>query len=259
MNPRLLFHNVFALGTVTASSTASGYLASNIADWRPGAAFSWKANAATSPATLSVTVASTSVDTIFIAGHNLGSQGKTVDVKLTSPGAVTIGSIPSTWGLNYWMGSFSTQTGTTFTVSLEASGGFGSAPQVGVLVLGRALEVPMGIQQGHDLKGWRPEREESFSETGFPLGANFTTSRRRLSLEWPEPGFSNTDFWTKATFPNFDKDFRAHAAQNPFAFGYDLAVDNVGLFCLLRSAMQPFAATHSYRTLVLEADVHEPT
>jgi hypothetical protein len=257
MNPRLLFHNVYALGTVTASSTASGYLASNITDWRPGAAFSWKANVTTSPATLSVTVASTSVDTIFIAGHNLGSQGKDVTVSLTSPSSVSIGTIASTWGTKYWMAGFSTATGTTFTLSLAASGGFASAPQIGVVVLGKALEMPMGIQQGHDLKGWRPEREESFSETGFPLGANFTSSRRRLSLEWPEPGFSNSEFWTKS-FPNFDVDFRAHAAQNPFAFGYDLAVDNVGLFCLLRSAAQPFGITHSYRTLVLEADVHEP-
>lgn len=258
MNPRLLFHNVYALGTPSSSpAAASGYPATNVADWRPGAAFAWRAGSTTSPTTLSVTLgASQTVDTVFIAGHNFGSQTTAVTLSLTSPATRTnFATIPNTWGTKYFMAGFSAASGTTFTLSF--GGTFSSALQAGIVVLGQALEFPIGVYEGTDVKGYTPGTEWTMSETGHPLGASFTTSKKSITLDWPDPGFTDAELYTKA-FPNFDTDFRDHAVRYPFAFGANLDIDSEGLLSVLQSVGNPYSYITSRRSLTLTFNAYEP-
>lgn len=240
-NPVLLFNNVLKLGSgLTATSEVAGYPVENVYDWRPGTPYRWRATSTASQTiTVSGLTAGTKVDCLFVAGHNLSG------CSVTAAGQA-LGTVPSN---NFWMKSFTEQTGTTFSVVIS---GASVASQVGVLVLGKALAFPRGLEPSWDVYGEEPVTEWNVSEGGMFLGANYLYTIKRLTISYQEPGFSTTEFWTPASGLGFDDDFKPHARQYPFAFGWNLDTDPEGWLARLEGGFKnPFFATTSRRTLAM--------
>ena len=77
-NPKIFHDNRLADGTPVASSTASGYNVLNLRDFRPYTW--WKPDAM--PATVTVDSGKPmQADSVFLCGHDLGTQGTVVEVR----------------------------------------------------------------------------------------------------------------------------------------------------------------------------------
>jgi len=85
MNPFILYNNLFAEGTPTATSTATGYDITNINDWRTFT--KWKANV--SGTTYLYPNVSGIFDTLCIIGHNLSTCGALISIEWSADNATS--------------------------------------------------------------------------------------------------------------------------------------------------------------------------
>jgi hypothetical protein len=167
-------------GAVTADG-AGGDLAANDYTWQR-----WTAD--TYPASWTITTdANADVDTLFIAGHNLGSVGATVVVAtstITSGLVVSRATVVPTDDSTIAV-MFSQSTGAPHVVRrvrVTISGGTGPA-QVGIIRAGKALQMEQPVFGGVRPIGLNRviETRAAISETGQWLGR--TIQRRALSTE----------------------------------------------------------------------------
>ncbi len=265
-NPSLIFESVYdtdfyADGTISSDSETSGWPADNVKDWRISSGYRWKANDTTSPTYVRVDLGAGNTanpTTMIIQGHNLSSASARYKVMYSSDNFSADNN-----------DAFSEVTPTdnkiqvqTFTATAarywqvyidKAAGAFAEAPQIGVIILGRRLELDVGIQQGFDVYGERIVSDMVRNEGGAPLGGNLRYVQKRFSLDYPDPGMSDADWFDRGSGLNFDDDFVAHLRKvKPFYFAWDIGNNPTETFlCWAEEFSTPFAQTTARRELHL--------
>ncbi len=205
MKPVIFYNNVFDLGTITASTTASGYDADNVADWRTYTY--WKASAAPSTLTVDCTspqaadYALVKVDagcTIKVYASTDNFSGSNVLVASRTVSAAGLYSILfASVSYRYWRLEFST-----------------ASPAVSIAAIGARLTLPDYLPQGFDPVGRKSIGMQTRNENGQPLGA--VTHFR----EWSETLKFQNATWTYVR-GDFLTAWDAHLENEPFGFGWD--------------------------------------
>jgi len=262
-NPYLLFDNLLdRASTYSATSEVSGFPVANLADWRQGTGYRWKSDGGAADQNIDIDLGADPdnvADAIAIGGHNLGTVGATVEVLEggSSPattsrlGATAITTdlpllllVPNTVGSRYWRVQFASMS---------------AAPQIGILTLGRALEIPTGVRASLDPYGRAAAVEESRSNSnGSPIGVNVLHTDKSFSLSYGDIGLTDSEFYQPSSGVGFDADFMPHAidAAKPYWFAWNITkepTDHVWL-CTTRSVRMPFIAHNTRRALHLDAN-----
>jgi hypothetical protein len=212
--PTLYFENRLADAAIAASSTAAGYAAANVADWRP---YTWWKPAAL-PATLTVDCAApAAADYALVYGHDLFTHGCTLEVR---------GSTDNFASSNVLVASHTPAVDEPFVVlfnsvsyrywRLRITGS--AAPVLAIAAIGARMVCPIGVPQGFDPLGRDVDGQINTNENGQPLGRIVTyerwTSRIRLQRVLRT--------WARDTFLPA---WRAHLRGTPFVFTWDLDAD----------------------------------
>lgn len=210
--PHIFYDNRLADATVVASSTASGYAAANVADWR---AYSWWKPAAL-PATLTVDcTAPRAADYALVYGHDLYTQGCTVEVRGSTDNFAASDVLVAT----------STPTSNDPLLLLFASAsyrywrvritGAGAAPALAIAAIGARLELPSWLPQPFDPVGRQIMGQSNRNERGQALGRviEFESWKEQIKLE------RVTWSWLRSTWLPA---WRAHLRSTPFVFGWEV-------------------------------------
>lgn len=209
-NSKLLCTNHLAAGPLTASSTAAGYAAASLADFRP---YTWW-KPTSMPAHVVVDAGSVkAADMLAVFGHDLGSKGATIEVRGSTDNFVTsdvlIASKTPTsddpffivWNsvsYRYWR--------------LRVSGA--SVVSLACPILGPALVLPVGLEAPFDPVGRRIDGRRIRNNDGQPLGmvVDYESWEQAITLR------AVTWSWVRATWlPAWLAALRAQ----PFAFAWD--------------------------------------
>lgn len=191
-------------GSVTSSATETGY-SNDAADntltydrWKPsGLAATWTYTFA----------GSTSFDYCAIAAHTMGTNGNTLQVQVDNSGAwdnlIPATAITSDAPI---FCIFSTQTDTAARIRITN----GTAPEIGVIKFGTALQMPRPIFGGHRPFDFtrQPILQANKSATGEFLGRSVIGSTYGNAFDWQHLEYS----WVSSNWP----DFQRAAQDEPF-------------------------------------------
>ena len=165
--PLVLWDNVFAQGTLTASTEATNGEKENAISettydfWTPTAL----------PATIGVTLGvSTAVSYVGIAAHNLFTNGCTVAVEYDNGGVWTeLASVTPTDNKTLMI-AFTETSDTDFRLSITGT----TAPSIGVIFMGTALQFETGILPSYTPIAYAENIELLMSQT---MNGQFITNR----------------------------------------------------------------------------------
>lgn len=215
MNPSLFYDNRLGDATLAASSTASGYAAANLADWRP---YTWWKPAAL-PATITVDCAApAAADYALVYGHNLFTCGCTLEVR---------GSTDNFAASDVLVDSHTPADDEPFALLFTSASyrywrvritGAATMPALAIAAIGARLECPIGVPQGFDPLGREVEGQSNSNENGQPLGRVITFERwtARVTLQ------RVLRTWARDTLLPA---WRTHLRSTPFAWAWDLDAD----------------------------------
>ena len=171
-----------ATGAVTADGTGGALAANDFTFQR------WAAGATPSNWTL-VTPSDANVDTVFIAAHNLGTDGATVLIQT----AATVGGSFTTRATitpthNGTIAAMFNNAGAPYVVRevrISITGGSGAA-SVGIIRFGEALQMQQPVYGGVQPIGLSRlvETRHAMSETGQWLGRTIQRQARRTQMPW---------------------------------------------------------------------------
>ena len=205
------YDNRLADATVAASTTASGFAAANVVDWRP---YTWWKPTAL-PATLTVDCASAkAADYALVYGHTLFSSGCTVEVR---------GSTDNFGASNNLVATLTPTSDAPFLISFGTVSyrywrlritGAATMPALAIAAIGARLELPTGMAQGFDPVGRKIEGRSNRSENGQPLGRVIDFEMWKQSIRLPRVTWA----WVRSTWLPA---WRAHLRSNPFVFCWD--------------------------------------
>lgn len=230
--PRILYDNRFGDATVAASTTASGFAAANVADWRP---YTWWKPTAL-PATLTVDCASAkAADYALVYGHTLFTAGCTLEVRGStdnfSASNVLVASVTPTSDapLALWFNSVSYRY---WRIRIT---GAATMPALAIASIGARLELPTWLPQPFDPLTRKIDGQSNRSENGQPLGRaiDFELWKQPIKLE------RVTWAWLRTTWLPA---WRAHLRSSPFVFAWeaDLYPDDLKLV----TAGEQFTSPH---------------
>lgn len=183
-------------GTITAAGT-DGALAANDFTFQR-----WETGALPSNWTL-VAAANVSVDTVFIAAHNLGTVGATVAVQTASTlgGAFTTRAtiVPTD---DSAIAVMINNAGTPYSVRelrIRVTGS--TAARIGIIRAGVALQMAQPVFGGVNPVGLNRlvETRHAMSETGQWLGRTVQRQALRTTMDWSHLGSA----WYRASFQPF--------------------------------------------------------
>ncbi|MFN7725146.1 MAG: hypothetical protein ACK5QH_08765 [Rubrivivax sp.] len=210
--PHIFYDNRLGDAAVVASSTASGFAASNVADWRP---YTWWRPTAL-PATLTVDCGSArAADYALVHGHTLFSAGCTLEVR---------GSTDNFGASNVLVASL-TPTSDEPQLLLFNSASFrywrlritGAAtmPALAIAAIGARLELPEWLGQPFDPLGRQIMGQSNRNERGQPLGrvVQFESWKEQIKLERVTWAWVR-NVWLPA--------WRAHLRSSPFVLGWEV-------------------------------------
>lgn len=184
-------------GTVTADGTDGDLAANDFTNQR------WAAGALTANWKI-VTAATASVDTVFIAAHNLGSTGSTVAVQT----AATVGGAFTTRATiaptdNSAIAAMINDNGTPYSIREVRLVITGASPDVsiGIIRAGVALQMQRPVFGGAQPIGLNRvvETRHSQSETGQWLSRTIQRQARRTEMAWQHLEAA----WYRSTFEPF--------------------------------------------------------
>lgn len=208
--PKILYDSRLDDGTLTASTTATGYAAANVTDWRPYT--KWQPTAM--PATLTVDCGSAkSADYWLIYGHDLFTKGATIQLRGSTNNFTTSDVLVDTFTPSSddpFVRFISTATYRYWRLRVTGA----SAPTLAIASVGLLLDVPMYLSVGFDPLGRTPKGTYNRSEQGHPLGRvvryeEWSEELRFQSLTWS---------WLRSTWiPAWE----AHLRDDPFVFMWD--------------------------------------
>jgi hypothetical protein len=221
-NPWLFFENVFedADATFTVTNEASGFPKENVLDWFRWSY--WKSSGTTAPIYLHVDMGvgnTAQPTTLVVGGHNLHTAGASVKVEHSDDDSA-------------WTQVGTTQTPTTkqpvtdtfspasahryWRVSL--TGTLSVAPQIGIVTLGRRIDLPLGVAPGFDAFGHALVTDRVQNTNGETLGVNVRNLEYRWNLDYSDGrALSKSSFFSPVSGLTFDGDFVDHFhAGKPF-------------------------------------------
>lgn len=209
--PALYYDNRLADAALVASSTASGFAAANVTDWRP---YTWWQPTAL-PATLTVDCGSArAADYALIWGHTLFTAGCTLEVR---------GSTDNFAGSNVLVASITPTSNDPFLLLFGSVSyrywriritGAATMPALAIAAIGAALNLPVGLPEGFDPIGRKVEGQSNRNENGQPLGRVVQFETWTESLKLQKVSWS----WIRATWLPA---WRAHLRSSPFVFAWD--------------------------------------
>lgn len=208
--PAILHDNRFDAAAPAASSTAAGYDVANLTDWRP---YTWWQPTAL-PATVTVDCGSaTAADYAFISGHDLYTQGASVEVRgstdnFSASDVLVASSTPTadtpllivfnSASYRYWRLKI---TGTTM-------------PSLAIAAIGAMLRLPTYLPQGFDPVGRKMIGDTNRSSRGQVLGRVVDFEEWSQDIELTSVTWS----WVRNTWLPA---WAAHLRSTPFGFAWD--------------------------------------
>lgn len=159
----LCFDNIVTANNISATSSTIENPITNITN--PATAFLWEATSSADQ-TITVDVGGLEVDYIGIARHNLNQVGLTVLIKYNGVTVVPAQAISDTQAILFLRG-----IATPTTIEIVISGST-VAPKIGVLYIGKKLELQRGLYVGHTPITYGRDRVSinGVSENGQYLG-----------------------------------------------------------------------------------------
>lgn len=201
--PRIGWNSITRRGTISASTEATGYPATNAAS-----PFEYSYWQATSTAAQSLTLTFTAEDVNFvgIAAHNLGTAGATVQVQ-NNPGSwTTIGPTMAPTDDSPIGVILTDRTMTQIRLNIS---GMTVAPYIGVFYVCEVLEFPVKTYAGQGSPANMARSTEYM--TNETLAGKYTgrsIKRQRNRVDVPVRHFSET--WAAANFDDFAEDARSY-------------------------------------------------
>ena len=161
---RLCYKNIVNTGNISATSEVAGSPVTNMAN--PSTAFVWSAS---STATQTITINNTSaeaIDYIGFARHNLNQPNLRVEIKFNGVRVLAPTGITS---IQAQLFLFNEATPSTIQIIIT---GASSAPSIGVLYVGRSVELERNIYVGHTPINYGRDRSvvNGVSQSGQWLG-----------------------------------------------------------------------------------------
>lgn len=247
--PFLMWDSIFAAAgaTVTASSEAAGYPASNVADWIWAGPHRWRAAGLTSPAWLAVDLGAScqrAADSIVLAGHNLVSCGASSVLVRRSADGVNWNT-ETTIDVAGWKDEIPitaqfSLVGPSRYWRLEISGTFTKSPEIGIATLGQRLEIP-NLSPDLDPYSFEPQSSANRNRAGQFIGVEVTWKKKEFNLPFPDPGYLDTEFWKRSGGPNWDDGLIPHCAAGlPFWFAWNLNREKFHVWLCRQNAMPSF-------------------
>jgi hypothetical protein len=159
----LCFNNIVTPNNITATSSTIQSPITSISN--PATAFVWEASSAATQ-TITVTTDGSEVDYIGIARHNLNQIGLTLSIKYNGVVVLAPQAISDTQAILFLRGIAAP---TTIEIIIT---GATLAPKIGVLYVGKKLELQRGIYVGHTPVTYGRDRVtvNGVSENGQYLG-----------------------------------------------------------------------------------------
>jgi len=213
--PKILYDNRLGDAAPVASSTAAGnFDVLNLRDFQP---FTWWQPAAM-PATVRVDCgAAAAADYALVWGHDLGTQGATLNVR-RSPGGTWAGAddvlVATKTPADDKPFLIEFAAPDTQHWGIEVTGA--TAPSLAIAAIGAALEMPSGLREGFDPVGRVPMGGVNRSVKGNPVGGNVDYEEWSQSLSFE---FVAWDWFRSAWVPAWE----AHLRGDPFVFAWDPA------------------------------------
>lgn len=217
MNPRIFYDNRLADATPVASTTANGYAVENLTDWRP---YTWWKPTAL-PATVTVDCgAARSADSLFVYGHDLFTQGATIE---------TWGSTDNFSASNVLVDTYTPSSNSAFVRTFQSvsyrywrirlTGT--TMPSLAIVAIGAMLELAGWCTfDAFDPRGYSIQGQTHRNERGQPLGKVIDFAARSNSVTARRVSWS----WLTGTFlPAWD----AHLRATPFGFQWHAGFDPV--------------------------------
>jgi hypothetical protein len=237
------YDNRLADATVAASTTAAGFAAANVADWRP---FTWWKPTAL-PATLTVDCTTAkAADYALVYGHTLFSSGCTVEVR---------GSTDNFGASNVLVASLTPSSDNPFFISFGSVSyrywriritGAATMPALAIAAIGARLELPTGMAQGFDPVGRKVDGQTNRNENGQPLGRAIDFEQWKQTIRLQRVTWA----WVRSTWLPA---WRAHLRSSPFVFAWDAQVyaDDLKLV----TAGESFSTPHNSTTADLQVEL----
>lgn len=244
--PKFLFDNHFNDAAPVASTTAAGnYAAANVADMR---AYTWWQPTAL-PATLTVDCgAAKAADYLAIYGHDLHTQGATVEVHGSTDNFVAsdvlIGTVVpasddpfllefASANYRYWR--------------LRITGG-ATMPSLAIVLIGVALVMPHHLPVGFDPRGRDVISQSNSNENGQPLGTLIDFEQMTKTLKFTVP-----QVWIRS---DWEPAWKSNLRGAPFIFAWDSVNYPAELQLFKVPANSGFQAPHNAGSMaVLSVDV----
>lgn len=183
--PVLAWKNVVGFDTISATSEADHYPATNLANQSTIPLQSWKATSTATNYLTSTVASAEGVDYVGFAGHNFGSTGQTVSIERlgTAEDAtweeVFEPFIPGSDGALLLL----FETGFAASIRAKLTGG-DAAAQCAVMMAGAALRLPKGVQPGSTPLPYGRQRNivTGQSQSGAYLGRRINGGTRRSQV-----------------------------------------------------------------------------
>ncbi|GAB4244568.1 MAG: hypothetical protein OHK0028_22820 [Deltaproteobacteria bacterium] len=235
----ILADNRFLDGVPVATGTEAGYDALHVRDLRTYT--HWRAETSGLSRIAVDCTASMGADTLAVARHNLGTVGSQVSVESSDDGVIwtTRASVfvPATdrpllkrWGTasaRHWRVSFNAQT---------------AAPQVAVLMIGRAIAFPRRPDAPFAWREVKQESDRALSKSGQLIGVVARFKGLSLSPQWSH---IEAAFVDNQLFP-FYRDYAG--AGNPFFWSWDPDTDPGEVYFVRLREGYSFAPAQSLRS-----------
>jgi len=180
----LCFNNIITPENITATSSTAENPITNVTN--PATAFLWEAGS-TATQTITVTTDGSEVDYIGIARHNLNQIGLAVSIKYNGVTVVPAQAISDTQAILFLRG-----IATPSTIQIVITGAT-EAVKIGVIYIGKKLELQRGLYVGHTPVTYGRDRVavNGISENGQYLGeivvretVSTQVSLQNLTPEW---------------------------------------------------------------------------
>lgn len=161
---------------------------------------------------------SLSADYALVWGHDLGTQGVTLEVRGSVDNFSSDDNLVATTDpegdaplllefisaqYRYWR----------FKIVAGASS---DNPTLGIAAIGANLEMPKGLREGFDPRGRKPKGVFNKSVAGMPLGRTVQYEEWAQSLTFPDITWA----WIRSTW---EPAWTAHLRNTPFVFAWDSA------------------------------------
>jgi len=213
--PRILYLNLCAGKTVTASATDSGYPAVNTTNWKEYEL--WKASGANTYTLELDYGANVAATALALAGHNgytCGARFK-LEGKVDGGGGYVSVLGYETFANNFTLARFFDSVSYRYwKLTIDNNGGANFAPQVGIYYIGTYLEMEQKPETPLDPDATQDVGNVENSGSGYLLGSVLDHSLREQSWQFKYL----TQSWILNTWIPFINSYR----NQPFFFAWDV-------------------------------------